>query len=277
MKKRIKKEKAGVFERPSFRIKKEHGQHFLRDQSVVDHMIQAVSTNKNLSIFEIGVGDGFLTRSIIEQCQFERFWAFEIDSEWAGHVQKLIKDPRFVLHQQDFLTCDFAQFEPYKPWIILANLPYNISFPILHLFAKYNHLLQEGVIMVQEEVAQKLVSTGGSTFGYVALFFQRYFDLKLLDKIKPSAFVPPPKVTSRLVYLKPKKQIITISDEEGFWHFIRLCFKQPRRTLKNNLGQSHYDISCVSEESLALRPQQLTMTDFLDLWNKLKTANKDKI
>ena len=249
-------------------LKKKYGQHFLRDQTVVDHMIEAVEIN-NASVFEIGPGDGFLTQAILAQ-PIARLWAFEIDSDWADYIIETFKNDRLKVFHENFLDIDFNRLEPYVPWTVLANLPYQVTFPILYLLQKHRALLKEGVVMVQEEVAQKILKTKGRGYGYPSLFFQHYFDWKLLDKIPPTAFYPPPKVYSRLLYFKPKKSIKPIPDEEGFWKFIKVCFKQPRRTLRNNLSQSHYDIEGLSDALLAKRAQELSMQELLAVWDLIK-------
>lgn len=251
------------------RLKKKFGQHFLRQEIYVQHMIEAVQLDATSSVFEIGCGDGFLTKQIL-QTPVARLWAFEIDPEWAKYVREHIKDSRLTVIEENFLDIDFGIFESHKPWTVLSNLPYQVTFPILHLLQKHRDLLKEGVVMVQEEVGQKLTKTSGRGYGYPSLFFQYYFELKLLDKVPPTAFFPPPKVFSRLIYFKPRAQVQPIPDEEQFWEFIRVCFKQPRRTLKNNLQQSHYDSSKIPEEVLKLRAQQMQMKDFLQLWDLLR-------
>lgn len=250
-------------------LKKQFGQHFLRDQTVVDAAVNKVMLTAKTSVFEIGGGDGFLTRTILQK-DIARLWVFEIDSQWVSYLRESIHDARLTVKEENILDSDFSQFEPDKPWILLANLPYQITFPIFHLLYKHRDLLQEGVVMVQEEVAQKLVKTRGRGYGYSSLFFRHYFDLELMQKISPTAFFPPPKVYSRLIYFKPKKNVALIKQEQEFWKFIKFCFAQPRRTLRNNLVQTHYDIAKVPEKLLSLRAQQMNMQDFLDLWDKLQ-------
>ncbi len=250
-------------------LKKSYGQHFLRNDSIAQKIVMAVDLTDTSSVFEIGCGDGALTRVIL-QSKLARLWIFEIDPEWAALVKKRLPDPRMQIFVEDILTVDFSRFELYKPWILLANLPYQITFPILYKLQEHRHLLQEGVIMIQEEVAKKIVTTHGRGYGFVSLFFQHYFELKLLDKISPSSFYPPPKVFSRLLYVKPKKDLITIPDENNFWEFVRACFKQPRRTLKNNLTQKHYDLAKISDDVLALRAQQMNIEDLLKVWNIIR-------
>lgn len=251
-------------------IKKKYGQHFLRDQAVVEHMLAQVTLTKASSVFEIGCGDGFLTQEIVKY-PFERFWIFEIDPQWAGYVKNAIPDPRMTIFQDNILDVDYSRFKPYAPWTLLANLPYQISFPILHILQKNRDLLAEGVIMLQEEVAQKIVKKSGRGYGYPSLFFQYYFDWKLLQKVPPGAFLPPPKVHSRLLYFKPRKNIEPIPNEPEFWKFIKLCFGQPRRTLRNNLATTHYYTAKIPDQIYAMRAQQMSMDDFLELWKVIGT------
>ncbi len=249
-------------------LKKKFGQHFLRNQMIVDHMIAAVELDKSSNVFEIGCGDGFLTRSILKQ-PVARLWVFEIDSHWVAYNKKNIHDERLTLHHLNFLDLDWALLDEQRPWTVLANLPYQVTFPILYSFQKHRSYLKEGVVMVQEEVAQKIVKTRGRGFGFSSLFLQYYFDWKLLDKVSPTDFYPPPKVYSRLLYFKPKDTVKEIPREQEFWKFIKVCFRQPRRTLRNNLKGSVYDVSSVSDELLRLRGQQLTIEQLLNLWNQL--------
>ena len=97
-----------------------------------------------------------------------------------------------------------------------------------------------------------------------------YFEWKKLSKIPPNAFFPPPKIFSRLLYFKPKKIVTPIPNEEQFWKFIKVCFRQPRRTLRNNLVQAQIYLDVIPESYHGLRAQQLCMDDFLKLWDVIK-------
>lgn len=251
------------------RLKKQFGQHFLRQQSVVDHMVEKVSITPETSIFEIGCGDGFLTRTIL-QTNCARLWIFEIDPDWAQYVTQTYPDKRLTMYCENILDVDWSRFDEYTPWTLLANLPYQVTFPILHMLQQHRRFLKEGVVMVQEEVAQKIVQKGGRGYGFVSVFFQYYFDWQLMDKIRPGAFYPPPKVDSRLLYFKPRTHAQELSAEDPFWKFVKACFKQPRRTLKNNLQQSHYDISCITEDELVQRAQQMSFDGLYQLWQRIQ-------
>ncbi len=249
-------------------LKKQYGQHFLRQDSVVHVMLDHVDLTQ-ASVVEIGPGDGFLTRHILQQ-PIARLWSFEIDADWVRLLKETIKDPRFAVFEENILDIDFSRFREHAPWALLANLPYQITFPILHMLQRHRDVITHGVFMIQEEVAQKLVKTSGRGYGFPSLFFNHYFELKLLTKVSPTAFLPPPKVFSRLVYFKTKSSVIPIPDEENFWKFIKLCFHQPRRMLRNNLAQGQYDLTKISAEQLALRAQQLSMGELLKLWETVR-------
>ena len=147
----------------SLPIKKKFGQHFLRKQSVADNMVQRVSLTDDSSVFEIGCGDGFLTRTILEE-PLKRLWIFEIDPYWANYVKETIKDDRLKVDEQNILDLNFEIFDSHKPWVLLANLPYQITFPILHLLQRNREMLKAGVVMMQEEIAQKIIKTHGRVF-----------------------------------------------------------------------------------------------------------------
>ena len=249
-------------------LKKELGQHFLHDEMVVDTMLSAVRLNKTVSVLEIGPGSGFLTRAILE-CPIKKLWSFEIDSEWAEYLQIQIQDSRLTVFNQDFMTTDKELFLKEEMWTVLANLPYNITFPILERFITLRAVISEGVIMIQEEVAQKLVATSGRSYGAASIFFQYFFDFQLMIKIGPEAFTPPPKVYSRLVYFKPRKDKPLLKNEKEFFRFVKFCFKQPRRTLKNNLVAANIPHEKLDEKTLLLRAQQLSMDQLVEIFHTL--------
>lgn len=247
------------------RLKKQFGQHFLQDQSVVDTMLNSVNIGPDSSVFEIGSGNGFLTKAILKY-KINRLWIFEIDIEWANYIKQNYPDPRITMFNENFLDTDLSMLNNYKPWLLLANLPYQVTFPILYKLIIYRDLLEEAVVMIQEEVAQKIVKSSGRGYGFNSLYLQHFFDFRLLVKIPASSFYPAPKVTSRLIYFKPLKNLDFIREETGFWKFIKQIFSQPRRTIKNSLASYHYNLSKVSPDILGLRAQQLSKKDLVNLW-----------
>ena len=251
------------------RKKKSLGQHFLRKQSTVDNMISSVTVTPDTSVLEIGCGDGFLTQAILDQAPCKQLVCYEIDPEWADFVQNKITDPRLKIIVENILEVDLEKLRKDGRWIVLANLPYQITFPIMFLFQEHKEVFAEGVVMIQEEVAQKIVATKGKGYGTSSLFLQYHFEFKLLEKIEPTAFSPPPKVNSRLIYFKPKEKITPIPKEKDFWKFLKVCFRYPRRTLRNNLRTTHYECDAFTSELLDLRAQQLSFDQFLEIWKQI--------
>lgn len=266
--------KPRVSRRPSIDgvpLKKQLGQHFLRDEGVIERMIAHVDLRK-ASVFEIGCGDGALTTALLRQ-PVERLWVFEIDPDWANYVTNLCStDKRFSMHLTNVLDYDFRQqgFAEHAPWVLMANLPYNVTFPIIHVLRGMKDLLREGIIMVQEEVAQKITATGGRSLGWLSLYLQHSFVWHRLEMIKPGAFYPSPKVNSRLLHFVPRTDAPIIPDETLFWKMVKASFSKPRRMIRNNLSQTHYDITRLDETTLNLRAQQMTIDDFLRIWDILR-------
>jgi 16S rRNA (adenine1518-N6/adenine1519-N6)-dimethyltransferase len=257
------------------RKKKSLGQHFLRKETVVFEMLERVTIGHETSVMEIGCGDGFLTSAIIEQTASKQLWCIELDPEWKEYVEAKIKDPRLRIIHANILDFNFSELAPHAPWVLLANIPYQITFPILFKLQEHKQLFKEGVLMVQEEVAQKLVAKTGRSCNTTSLFLQYHFDFELLQKIEPEAFTPPPKVFSRLVYFKPKEKAeIAIEREPEFWDFLKLCYKSPRQTIKNNLKSTHFSLEQVAPELLALRAQQCTFQNFIEVWHRLISEPK---
>jgi len=249
------------------RVKKEHGQNFLRDEQVLDYIVDSIDL-RDSNIIEIGCGDGALTKTILEK-PIDKLLIYEIDADWVQHIKKTISDDRLEIKHQNFLDIDLQADLAGLKWKVMANLPYHITFPILKRFVSIIPLITEGVIMVQEEVAQKIVANYGRSYGYISLYFQYYFDWKLLAKVPPQAFFPAPKVFSRLLYLKPREERPVIKNIDEFWIFIKAAFSQPRRTLRNCLSSYHYNTSKISDDILALRAQQISYEKFIEIWHNI--------
>jgi len=255
--------------RQGIELKKKHGQHFLKNDTYIIPMLQAVKLDDTISVMEVGCGEGILTGNIL-MGPCKQLKVFEIDPEWAEYVREAYgTDSRLHIVENNVLDVDWSCLESEQPWVLLANLPYQITFPFLYLLQKHRSFFLEGVVMIQEEVAQKIVQTSGRGYGYHSLRLQRYFEFKLLNLVPPDAFYPAPSVDSRLLYFKPILTVEPIEQEEEFWKFIKVCFQQPRRMLRNNLLQSHFPIDKLDETILKKRGQELGMKDFLDIWSIL--------
>lgn len=245
---------------------KAHGQNFLQDLQYLERSL-AGFTLAGANVLEIGPGSGVLTKRLLAEA-VARVVAVEIDERWVAYGKKNIKDQRCTIVHGDIAQLDWSTLLGNDTWLLIANLPYHVTFPILFKLVQYRAAIPQALLMVQEEVAQKLVKTGGRDYGYISLFFQWHFSIQLLEKVPPEAFNPPPKVFSRFIALTAQFPAPIVAQEE-FWLFIKRCFGQPRRTLENNLKPFHYDLSLIDERYRLLRAQQLRMSDFLAIWRCL--------
>lgn len=254
------------------RVKKRYGQHFLRDEAVARSAVRNARLGDGDNVLEIGCGDGFLTAHILE-IPVDRLWVYEIDPEWVAYVRARFSDERLRVLEENVLDADLSELTQHGTWKLVANLPYQITFPILYLIQKNRKIITSGVIMIQEEVAQKILKTGGRGYGYPSLFFQHFFEWELLDRVPPTSFLPPPKVNSRLLRFGARENPVTIPREQEFWCFVKVLFLQPRRTIRNNIQQTHYPIDAFDDATLRLRAQQLRMADILKLWETVIAAS----
>ena len=233
-------------------------------------MLSIVSPSKATTVVEIGCGDGVLTRAILHQSPCAALRVFEIDPEWAEVVRGQTSDPRLKISCTDVMSVDLAsELKDAEQLVLLANLPYQITFPLFEKFTQTPHLFSHGVVMVQEEAAQRMVAQKGRRYGSISLFLQHHFAFKLHDIVPPESFSPPPKVTSRLVEFRPHETIEPIPNEKEFWKWVRACFSSPRQTLRNNLKRTYYQWQKLDDKTLGLRAQQLELKDFLAFWKQI--------
>jgi 16S rRNA (adenine1518-N6/adenine1519-N6)-dimethyltransferase len=255
---------------PQPKKKKHLGQHFLISQEPITTMLSTISVTPETAIIEIGCGDGVLSKALLAETPCKALHIIEIDDEWADVVQNSISDPRLTIHRANALDFDLpALCSQYERVVLMANLPYLITFPLFEKFSRNPELFAHAIVMLQEEAAQRIASTTGRKYGAVSVYLQYYFDFVLHEKVGPEQFSPPPNVMSRLLSFKPKAQRATLPDDhEAFWKFVRTCFASPRQTLRNNLKGSTYNTSVLSEKELSLRAQQMTFDDFISCFER---------
>ena len=246
---------------------KRFGQNFLQDANVLKKIVDSIDlTNKN--IIEIGPGKGALSKLILEKAK--TLVAFEIDYNLVDFLKEEIQDKNFTLINEDFLKIDLS---PYQGYSIMANIPYNITTPILFKIFENNKNFDDVILMVQKEVAERISAKPGTTnYGKLTVSTAHFAVAQKLFDISPKAFYPSPKVTSSIIHLQMKKTRPNI-DDEGFLMFVKLCFAMRRKTLINNLKiQKNYDDKKVNDFYLAndlnldIRPQILTLEQYQDLF-----------
>ena len=218
------------------RPKKSLGQHFLTDDAIVSQIVSAADLTPQDTVLEVGPGRGFLTRRLVEQAG--RVIALELDEELAYSLPQRLDNPRnLTIACGDARTIDISSLigaqTPYK---IVANLPYYAANPIVRHFLEGELQPSLMVLMLQKEVAQSMLAQPGS-MGLLSVATQYYAEGSLICQVPPSAFRPPPKVSSSVVRLDIRPTpAVEVRDTQGFFNLVRSGFSAPRKQLRNSLS-----------------------------------------
>jgi len=242
------------------------GQHFLFDKSILERIAAAACGEHAGSVLEIGPGPGGLTAQLLPRC--DRLVAVELDSTLAGALRARYADePRFELVESDVLKTDLARWGAVT---VAGNIPYYITSPIVDRVLSLGPLLQRAVFLVQKEVAERLAATPGSRdYGYLSVATQARCTAKVLFPVRRGAFRPPPKVESAVVLLEPRAEPVC-ADVDVFLRFASACFRQKRKTLRNNLAEEFERDRIDALPEAALRAEQLPVHELVRIFNILK-------
>ncbi len=262
-----------------FRMAKRLGQNFLADGSVVSAIVDALGAGPSDTVIEIGPGAGVLTGPVGRTCG--RLIAIELDDRLIPILEDRFPDrERIQILHADVLKTDIKSLadEP----LILGNLPYYITTPILMKLTEDEVDLKRAVIMVQKEVAEKLTASPGSgKYGALAAILQRYFDISEVVEVPPEAFIPRPKVTSTVVKLEPVAA--EGPDRRSYAALIKKAFSQRRKTLGNSLagyrGLGKQEIAGVLMAvgiDPGQRPETLSPQQYTALCGKINELNTNK-
>jgi len=256
------------------KARKRFGQNFLHDKNIIDKIIRSINPKPTQNIVEIGPGQGALTYPLLEK--LGHLNAVEIDRDLIQILnQQSSEYGNLTIHEGDALKFDFNQVSQTDSKLrLVGNLPYNISTPIIFHLLEYIALIGDMHFMLQKEVVERMAAEPNSkTYGRLTVMLQWYCDVDYLFDIPPSAFNPPPKVTSSLVRLTPKVAPLTqLNSKTQFSKLVNRVFQQRRKTLRNTLKNylNEDEIKSLGISPTA-RPETLSVTDFANLSNLIKT------
>jgi len=252
--------------RHGLRPTKQWGQHFLVSPKVVEAILSRLTVNPApLSALEVGPGPGVLTAGLTDRVN--HVVAIEVDPIAVSALGESASKAR--VHHADALQFDLRQvlLELPEPRVLVSNMPYNITGPLLARFAAVRDLYQRAVLMMQHEVGRKILAqAGNSEMGSLSIAMQTQFEIRKVIDAPAGAFFPPPKVESIVLEFIPRP---AEPDEDEFLGFVRQGFSQPRKTLANNL-RGRFDP--VRLEGLGLsptvRPHQIDRETWRKLYNE---------
>ena len=266
-----------------FRTKKRLGQNFLINSDVIGDIIDFAGITKEDTVLEIGPGVGFVTEQLVKHAK--KVIAIELDEEAIKELEKLDCDNLEIIHN-DILKTDISALTEDNVKVV-ANIPYYITSPIIaHLLGEIDDLnnknrnkIKDIILMVQEEVARRIVATEKSQskqYGLLTILSQFWADCEIIRLVGRKSFYPAPKVNSALVSLKVRKEpLLKLDDYSFFRRVIKAAFSQRRKTLKNCLVGSGFDKVKVAEAISKMnldenvRGEKLSIQEFGELTKNL--------
>lgn len=259
-------------------VKKQYGQNFLLDENVLNNIITNAKINKDSFVIEIGPGLGFLTNYLSKNAN--NVLCYEIDSEMVN-VIKSRNYENVDIEFKDFLKANIN--EDIKKYnknnlevVVVANLPYYITTPILLKILEETSMVNRMVVMMQKEVALRICGKPSTKdYNCLSVLIQFFTDPKYLFTVKPGSFYPEPGVDSAVIEIKYKDEIISkATNLNYFLKFNRNIFAQRRKTLMNNLQKAYSykkeDMLKILESkniSLTIRSEALSVEEIVDLAN----------
>lgn len=275
----------------SFKTKKRLGQNFLVDSSAIQAILDYAKISKEDTVIEIGPGVGFVTEQLVRHAK--KVIAIELDEDAIRELKKIPCDNLEIIHQ-DILKTDLSELcsrvgsLPHQGKVkIVANIPYYITSPIIaHLLGeiddlnnKNRNMISDIVLMVQYEVAQRIVATEKSPskqYGLLTILSQFWADCEIIKKVGRKSFYPAPKVDSALVSLKVRTEPkLKLSDYGHFRKTIKAAFSQRRKNIKNCLLSGGFSKENITKSLASLnitentRGETISIEDFGKLSEEL--------
>ena len=241
------------------------GQHFLRSTGVLDRIAAAACPEGTQQVIEIGPGQGALTELLLARA--DRVVALEMDPDLAEHLRQRWPDQqRLYVVEGNALNFDWTQW---GPGTLAGNLPYYIATAIISKYLANPGALTQAVFLIQKEVAERITANPGTRdFGYLSVECQYLANVEYLFSIPPGAFRPPPKVDSAVIRVIPRPEAQSV-DAQAFLEFASACFRQKRKTLRNNLTGRYPKEQLEAVPALSKRAEQLSVSELLELFHTL--------
>ncbi|MFN2748225.1 16S rRNA (adenine(1518)-N(6)/adenine(1519)-N(6))-dimethyltransferase RsmA [Bacillus sp. z60-18] len=277
-----------ILKRYGFSFKKSLGQNFLIDTNILDRIVDHAEVTGTTGVIEIGPGIGALTEQLAKRAK--KVAAFEIDQRLLPILKDTLSpyDNVTVLHQ-DVLKADIKavmdeQFQDCEEVMVVANLPYYVTTPIIMKLLEENLPLKGIVVMLQKEVADRMAAKPSSKeYGSLSIAVQFYTEAKTVMNVPKTVFVPQPNVDSAVIRLTLRKEpAVQVQNEAFFFQVVKASFAQRRKTLLNNLvnnlanGKEHKaDIEKALQDSQIdgkRRGESLSIEEFAVLSEHLSKA-----
>lgn len=257
------------------------GQNFLCDAQAARQIVAALGDLSGRTVIEIGPGRGAITGALAACAG--RVLAIELDRELAAGLRARFAGGNVTVAEHDVLTFDFAAAAAAagERLAVVGNLPYGITSPILLKLCASHAALDRAVLMVQREVADRIVAAPGSRdYGALSVTVQMYGPVERLFTLPPSAFSPPPEVHSTVFRWRIASRFVELGVEEAsFLRLVRQAFAQKRKTLANNLRAAGFTPAEIASALAGVRiasqarAEETSLESFAGLWQALHVAS----
>ncbi|MBA9087576.1 16S rRNA (adenine1518-N6/adenine1519-N6)-dimethyltransferase [Fontibacillus solani] len=280
-----------IISRHGFSFKKSLGQNFLIDQNILGKIVAAAELDSTKGALEIGPGIGALTEKLAQTAGHVA--AIEIDQRLLPILEEVLEPyPHVEVVHGDVLKLDLrdlfqSQFSGVSSVSVVANLPYYVTTPILMKLLEEKLPLENIVVMIQKEVAERMsASPGGKDYGSLSIAVQYYSEPELVCTVPHSVFIPQPNVDSAVIRLKVRKTPpVQLEDQDFFFEVVQASFAQRRKTISNNLKSRFFagedrqrleSLLAEAEIEPARRAETLHIEEFAKLSNTLFLAGLNK-
>ena len=244
-----------------YRYKKSLGQHFLKDENVVDKIIAALQVVSFENLLEVGPGGGALTKKLLAIPGIH-FKAVELDEEKVDYLLKHFPQLKDGLIHRSFLEIE----KPFEgSFTVIGNFPYNISTQILFKILEWKEDVPAVIGMFQKEVAQRAAAKEGSkVYGVLSALVQAYYDVEYLFDVSNECFEPPPKVQGGVIRLKRRMKPLEFKSDRAYWVLVKTAFNQRRKTMRNAV-KSLFSAETLQDDIFNKRAEALSIEDFATL------------
>ena len=267
----------GVLRRHGVRAATSLGQRFLVDRGALAAIVDAAELSDQDDVLEVGPGPGVLTAALADRAR--SVTAIEIDERMVAVLRDTLADrPNAAVVRADALAIDLFSAGARPPTRIVANLPYQITTPLLERFIGDARRPPLVVVLVQEEVAKRMVAGAANAKaprerGYLSVFVQSFADARIVRRVPPRAFRPAPKVYSAVVALRTRAApAFAPLAQEPFLRFVSDVFRHRRKQLRGALGHEAGVERDRAERALGeakiaptRRPEELTLAEWVAL------------
>lgn len=249
-----------------YTLKKSLGQHFLKDENIINKIIDALNQLPFKNLLEVGPGAGALTKHLVNIPGIN-FKAVELDNEKVLHLVETYPILSDKIINENFLNIDM----PFRdPFTVIGNFPYNISTQILFKILDWKENVPHVIGMFQKEVAQRIASKEGSkVYGVLSVLIQYYYDVEYLFDVGNECFTPQPRIKSGVIKLTAVKNKLPVKSERAFRILVKTAFNQRRKTMRNAV-KSLFSGHILQDELFMRRAETLSVKEFTELTFKME-------